>query len=100
MTCPQASPRPSVSLPPGRYTVKAVVVSSVAALTEIVSDGTTGLVFEKGSAAALADVLERLVDDPELRTKLGESARTWVRNERDWSSLVEIVAATYAEILA
>ncbi len=78
---------------------KAVVVSSVAALTEIVTDGTTGLVFEKGSAADLAHVLERLVDDPELRTKLGESARTWVRNERDWSSLVEIVATTYDEIL-
>jgi glycosyltransferase involved in cell wall biosynthesis len=79
---------------------KAVVVSSVAALTEIVSDGTTGLVFEKGSADDLAHVLDRLIDDPELRSKLGESARTWVRNERDWSSLVEIVAATYDEVLA
>ena len=42
---------------------KAVVVSSVAALTEIVADGTTGLVFEKGSADDLARVLERLLDD-------------------------------------
>jgi glycosyltransferase involved in cell wall biosynthesis len=78
---------------------KAVVVSSVAALTEIVSDGTTGLVFEKGSALDLAAVIGRLLDDPGLRSKLGESARTWVQNERDWSSLVEIVDATYEEVL-
>lgn len=78
---------------------KAVVVSSVAALTEIVSDGTTGLVFEKGSADDLALVIERLLDDPSLRAKLGESARTWVQNERDWSSLVEIVASTYDQVL-
>ncbi|WP_395692951.1 glycosyltransferase family 4 protein [Nocardioides sp.] len=79
---------------------KAVVVSSVAALTEIVADGTTGLVFEKGSAAGLARTLERLLDEPDLRAKLGESARTWVRNERDWSSLVEGLASTYEEVLA
>lgn len=78
---------------------KAVVVSSVAALTEIVADGTTGLVFEKGSAADLARVLERLLDDADLRAKLGDSARTWVRNERDWSSLVEVLATSYDEIL-
>lgn len=79
---------------------KAVVVSSVAALTEIVQDETTGLVFEKGSASSLARVLERLLGDPELRVKLGESARTWVRNERDWSSIVDIVDTTYREILS
>ena len=78
---------------------KAVVVSSVAALTEIVQDGTTGLVFEKGSAPDLARALGRLLDSPELRFKLGESARTWVVNERDWSSVVDIVDVTYREIL-
>ncbi|MDO9456719.1 glycosyltransferase family 4 protein, partial [Nocardioides sp.] len=78
---------------------KAVVVSSVAALTEIIDDGRTGLVFEKGSAADLARTLERLVDDPELRGRLGESARTWVRAERDWSSIVGIVDDVYADLV-
>lgn len=78
---------------------KAVVVSSVAALTEIVADGTTGLVFEKGSADDLSRVLGRLLDEPELRAKLGDSARTWVRNERDWSSLTEGLAAAYDDII-
>ena len=78
---------------------RAVVVSSVAALTEIVHDRTTGLVFEKGSATDLARVLGELLDSPELRFKLGEAARTWVMNERDWSSIVGIVDTTYREVL-
>ena len=94
--CEMISPiKPFESMASG----KAVVVSSVAALDRDRADGTTGLVFEKGSAPDLARVLGALLDDPELRFKLGESARTWVVNERDWSSVVDIVDATYREIL-
>jgi len=74
---------------------KAVVVSSVAALTEIVDDGATGLVFEKGCAKDLAEVLERLIESPELRARLGAAARDWVRRERDWSAITGTMAATY-----
>jgi glycosyltransferase involved in cell wall biosynthesis len=78
---------------------KAVVVSNVAALTEIVTDGKTGLVFTKGDAIDLTQALERLLDSPELRTSLGAQARDWVRAERDWSSIVNVVDATYREVL-
>jgi glycosyltransferase involved in cell wall biosynthesis len=95
--CEMISPiKPFESMASG----KAVVVSSVAALTEIVQDHTTGLVFEKGSPGDLARVLGELLDSPELRVKLGESARTWVTNDRDWSTIVDILDATYREILA
>ena len=50
---------------------KAVVASSVHALTEMVRDGETGLLFEKGNVEALADTLERLIKDPALRQRLG-----------------------------
>ncbi|MFL6154444.1 MAG: glycosyltransferase, partial [Marmoricola sp.] len=79
---------------------KAVVVSSVAALTEIVQEGVTGLVFEKGSSADLARVIERYLDDPELRSALGAAARSWVLAERDWAKLVDIVDGEYEKILA
>lgn len=94
--CEMISPiKPFESMASG----KAVVVSSVAALAEIVQDGTTGLVFQKGSAVDLARALGALLDSPQLRSKLGEGARTWVVNERDWSSIVDIVDQTYREIL-
>jgi glycosyltransferase involved in cell wall biosynthesis len=78
---------------------KAVIVSSVAALTEIVSDGRTGLVFAKGDVIDLTRTVERLLDSPELRTSLGTAARAWVKAERDWSSIVEVVETTYRDLL-
>jgi glycosyltransferase involved in cell wall biosynthesis len=78
---------------------KAVVVSSVAALTEIVQDGKTGLVFTKGEAADLARTLEQLLDSPDLRATLGRAAREWVVAERDWTKIVPAVDEAYRQIL-
>jgi glycosyltransferase involved in cell wall biosynthesis len=78
---------------------KAVVVSSVAALTEIVQDGKTGLVFTKGEPADLARTLERLLDSRALRESLGRAAREWVIAERDWAKIVPTVDEAYREIL-
>ena len=78
---------------------KAVVVSSVAALTEIVQDGVTGLVFAKGDAADLARVLEIALGSPDLRGRLGEAGLAWVRAERDWSHVTATADATYREVL-
>ncbi len=71
-----------------------VVVSSVRALAEIVQDGETGLLFPPLDAGALADQLKQLIDNPELRRKLGASAREWVARDRTWAHN----AARYREI--
>lgn len=63
---------------------KAVVVSSVRALVEMVKEDETGLVFNKGSIESLAEQLAKLIDNPELRKKLGKSGRKWVEAERTW----------------
>jgi glycosyltransferase involved in cell wall biosynthesis len=71
-----------------------VVVSSVRALAEIVQDGETGLLFPPLDAGALADRLSQLIDNPELRRKLGARAREWVARDRTWAHN----AARYREI--
>lgn len=78
---------------------KAVVVSDVAALTEIVSDNKTGRTFTKGDYKDLARVLGELIDGPDQRQRLGASARLWVTAERDWSQITTIVHDTYRELL-
>ena len=77
---------------------KAVVSSDVRALAEIVTDGVNGLLHEKGSAQSLTSVLQVLLDSPELRARLGETARRWVVAERDWSALAGRVADVYADL--
>lgn len=75
---------------------KAVVVSSVAALVEMIADEKTGLVFAKGSVESLADVLDRLIGDPALRDRLGKNGRAWVARDRTWAEMGRRVAACLA----
>lgn len=64
---------------------KAILVSSVNALEEMIIDGETGLVFQKGDVNDLANKLEKLLDDKKLRIRLGENSRKWVERERTWT---------------
>ena len=53
----------------------AVVAADAGGPTEIVRTEHDGLLVAPGDVAALAAALDRLIADPELRTRLGESAR-------------------------
>ncbi|WP_340108309.1 glycosyltransferase family 4 protein [Pikeienuella sp. HZG-20] len=68
---------------------KAILVSSVDALTEMVEDGVSGVIFEKGDASDMADKLIALIDAPRLRAALGRNARAWVLRERTWDAVAE-----------
>lgn len=72
---------PSRTEPFGNTAVEAqlaerpVVVSAVQGLTEIVSDGQTGLLVPPEDPMALADAVERLLDDPAFAARLASAAR-------------------------
>ena len=63
---------------------KAVVVSAVGALLEIVSEDETGRSFIPEDPVSLADTIEPLLDDPAARARLGTAAREWVSANRTW----------------
>jgi glycosyltransferase involved in cell wall biosynthesis len=52
-----------------------VVASAVGGLAELVDDGGTGILVPAGDEQALAQALGRLVEDAELRRKLGAAGR-------------------------
>jgi glycosyltransferase involved in cell wall biosynthesis len=60
-----------------------VVASGISGIPELVQDGTSGLLVPPRDAAALADALRRLYDDPQLRRRLGAAARERVQQEFD-----------------
>lgn len=95
MVCEIVSPlKPFEALACG----KAVVVSSCAALTEIIEDGSNGLVFEKGRYEDLAKKLKLLIDNQDVRERLGKTGRDWVKKYRDWSHSAQIVQSIYNKI--
>ena len=77
---------------------KAVIASDVHALTEIVQHDVTGLLFEKGNGSSLAEALVRLIDDSDLRNKLGGTARSWVQDERDWNAIARTLGSAYEKL--
>jgi glycosyltransferase involved in cell wall biosynthesis len=76
----------------------AVVVSAVDALGEIVRDKVTGAQVPPGDAEALADCLQQLLGDPELRKKLGDNAREWVAADRTWERNAQRYRDAYARL--
>ena len=67
---------------------KAVVVSSVAALAEMIENDENGLMFDKGDINALSTVLQKLIENPDLRSELGVNARSYVEENRTWKHAV------------
>lgn len=64
-----------------------VVAADFAGVTEILTDETDGLLFERGSAAAFADVLQRLLSDPDRRRSLGRALRQTVESRHTWKQV-------------
>ena len=77
---------------------KVCIVSSVAAMAEIVQHGNTGLIFDKHSVDSLIDTLNTAINDESLRTNIGENARAWVLSERTWEQAAERVNAVYSNL--
>lgn len=59
-----------------------VVVSDVPGMTEFIEEGVNGFSFPRGDAEALATVLQRFVDVPDLAATLSRTT-TYDRTERD-----------------
>ncbi len=78
---------------------RAVVVSDLPALHEIVDPPHRGRSFRAGDAADLADVVAPLVESPDLRRSLGRSARAWVEAERTWDANATRYVELYADVL-
>ncbi|MEQ4486317.1 glycosyltransferase family 4 protein [Cohnella silvisoli] len=66
----------------GQWSVRPVVATDVGGVREIVTDGLDGLIVPPGNSAALAVKLRELLDDKELRQRLGEYGR--LKAEQSW----------------
>jgi phosphatidylinositol alpha-1,6-mannosyltransferase len=56
---------------------------------DAVRDGVTGYVVPGGDSDAVAVRLAELLDDGELRQRMGKAGRAWVESEWQWDVLAE-----------
>ncbi|MCB9089557.1 MAG: glycosyltransferase [Calditrichae bacterium] len=60
-----------------------VIATPVGGIPEMVEEGISGLIVPPGDAAALADAIRKLIDDPQLSAELGRNARKRVEERFD-----------------
>jgi len=78
---------------------KPVVASRIGSLPEIVDEGATGLLYEPGNTAELADKLGRLLADPALSRTMGEAGRRKARREYSREKCYERLMCAYEKAL-
>jgi glycosyltransferase involved in cell wall biosynthesis len=79
---------------------RAVLAAGVGQIGEIIEDGVTGLLYDPADLRSLTDSLIRLVEDPALRRRLGESARKAVEERYTWQANARAVAGLLEEAVA
>lgn len=70
---------------------KAILVSDVEALREMIEPEKTGLVFKAGDVDDLAAKLATLIDNPAERRKLGKNGRAYVIENRAWDKIIDVM---------
>jgi glycosyltransferase involved in cell wall biosynthesis len=78
---------------------KAVVVSELGGFREAIGAG-AALAVAPGDPVGLADVLQRLIDDPGERIQLGAAASQAAENQFSWHSAAHKTLAVYTKIAA
>ena len=77
---------------------RAVVATTVGGIPEVVEDGVTGLLVPPRNAEALAEKIATLLGDPELRSRLGQTARTNIENNHSVDAMGQRLLALYEKL--
>ena len=73
-----------------------VVASGVGGLLDLVVNGETGILVEPGNVPALRSAIDRLLDDPELRRRMGEAGRQRAAERFSWTAVTRKTQEVYA----
>lgn len=76
-----------------------VIASKAGGLMYTIQDGLTGLLFPANSPTALAEKLCLLLDEPDVRNKMGENARQWAQRFA-WPNVADQIVALYGDLLS
>lgn len=77
-----------------------VVATAVGGMARVVLDGRTGMLVPPGDPGAVASALDRLLEDPALRRRMGERARAHAQQNFGQQTSLDRLSALYDDVLA
>lgn len=78
---------------------KPVVASAVGGLPDLVSEGSNGMLFPPEDQRRLTELIEMLMDAPELRNRLGENGHAEVVSRYSATHTADAYRSAYLELL-
>ncbi len=76
-----------------------VVTSRIGGLPEVVQDGVTGFLVPPRDVNALAERIERLATDENLRKQMGKAGREFVMKNYDWNEMAKSMERLYDSLV-
>lgn len=76
-----------------------VIATRVGGVPEVVKDGETGILVERSNISQLAEALIKLIENPELRLRMGLAGRAYVEQNYRWQDNVASMEKLYRDIL-
>ena len=77
-----------------------VVASAVGGLLDAVEDGVSGLLVPARDPRALRAAIETLLEDADLRRRIGGAAREAARERFSWAVATDATIASYRDAVA
>lgn len=78
---------------------KAVVCSDISGINDVVVNNDNGILVPAKNPRALSDAISSLLNDSELRRKLGVNARRSIVERHDWNIVVNEVEKVYSQVI-
>jgi PEP-CTERM/exosortase A-associated glycosyltransferase len=78
---------------------KPLVASNIGGHRELITDGQTGILFAPGDTLALTAALKKVLDDPELKSRLENKGFEWVRQNHPWEKTASAYLSVYSKAL-
>ena len=77
-----------------------IVSTAVNGVPSVVEDGESGILVEPSNSNALADACLRLIDNPDLRRKMGQNGHERIQSRYSMTAMTEKTVALYSNLIS